>query len=71
MFGDFIVRYVIVKPIKPEESILFSDKSYGDMAKEILTEFYKSVGKNKPEWVDRIFEQRSIVEENTEQAYFE
>ena len=71
VFGDFIARYVIVKPIKPEESILFSDKSYEDMAKEILTEFYKSVGKNKPEWVDRIFEQRSIVEENTEQAYFE
>jgi hypothetical protein len=72
VLGDFIARYVIVKPAKPEESILFhSDKSHEDMAKEILTEFYKSVGKDKPEWLDKIFEQRSIVEENTEWAYFE
>jgi hypothetical protein len=72
VLGDFIARYVIVNPIKPEESILFqSDKSYEDMAKEILGEFYKSVGKDKPEWLERVFEQRSIVEENTEQAYFE
>ena len=72
VLGDFIARYVIVKPTKPEESILFhSDKSHDDMAKEIITEFYKSVGKEKPAWLDRIYEQRSIVEENTEQAYFE
>ena len=72
VLGDFVARYVIAKPAKPEESILFhSDKSHEDMAKEILTEFYKSVGKDKPEWLDRIFEQRSIVEENTEWAYFE
>jgi hypothetical protein len=71
VLGDFIARYVIVKPAKPEENILFSDKSYEDMAKEIVTELYKSVGRNKPEWLDRVFEQRSIVEENTEQAYFE
>ena len=71
VLGDFIARYVIVKPAKPEESILFSDKSHDDMAKEILSEFYKSVGKDKPEWLDRVYEQRSIVEENTEWAYFE
>jgi Bifunctional DNA primase/polymerase, N-terminal len=41
------------------------------IAKEILTEFYKSVGKDKPEWLDWTFAQRSIVEENTEWAYFE
>lgn len=72
VLGDFVARYVIVKPAKPEESILFhSDKSYEDMAKEIITEFYKSAGRDKPDWLDRVFEQRSIVEENTEQAYFE
>jgi hypothetical protein len=71
VLGDFIARYAIVKPAKPEESILFSDKAYEDMAKEILTEFYKSAGKDRPEWLDRVFEQRSIVEENTEWAYFE
>jgi hypothetical protein len=72
VLGDFIARYVIVKPVKPEESFLFhSGKSYEDMAKEILGEFYESVGKDKPEWLDRVFEQRSIVEENTEWAYFE
>ena len=71
VLGDFVARYVIVKPAKPEESILFSDKSYENMAKEIITEFYKLVGKDKPEWLDRTFEQRSIVEENTEWAYFE
>jgi hypothetical protein len=71
VLGDFIARHVIVKPAKPEESILFCDKSYDHMAKEITAEFYKSVGKERPEWLDRIFEQRSIVEENTEQAYFE
>jgi hypothetical protein len=71
VLGDFIARYVIVRPVKPEESILFSGKSYEDIAKEIITEFYKSVGKGKPDWLDRVFEQRSIVEENTEWAYFE
>jgi hypothetical protein len=71
VLGDFIVRYAIVKPSRPEESILFSDKSTEDMAKEIITEFYKSAGKDRPEWLDRVFEQRSIVEENTEWAYFE
>jgi hypothetical protein len=71
VLGDFIAQYAIVKPARPEESILLSDKSHEDMAKEIITEFYKSVGKSKPEWLDRVIEQRSIVEENTEWAYFE
>jgi hypothetical protein len=71
VLGDFIARYVIVKPAKPEDSILFSDKSPEDIAKEIIAEFYKSVGKDRPEWLDRVFEQRSIVEENTEWAYFD
>ena len=74
VLGDFIARYVIVKPKTPEDSILFSssaDKSYDDIAKEILTEFYKAAGKERPAWLDRIYEQMSIVEENTEQAFFE
>jgi hypothetical protein len=71
VLGDFITRYVIVKPLKPKESLLLSDKSHEDMAKEIITTFYNSVGKDRPEWLDRLFEQRSIVEENTENAYFE
>jgi hypothetical protein len=71
VLGDFIARYVIVKPAKPEKSILFSGKSHEDIAKEVITEFYKSVGKDKPQWLDSVFEQRSIVEENTEWAYFE
>jgi hypothetical protein len=71
VLGDFIARYAIIKPAKPQESILFSDNSYEDMATEILTEFYGSVGRDKPDWLGRVFEQRSIVEENTEQAYFE
>jgi hypothetical protein len=41
------------------------------VAKEIIAEFYRSVGKDRPGWLDRVFEQRSIVEENTEWAYFE
>ena len=71
VLGDFITRYVIVEPLKPEESILLSDKSHEDMAMEIITAFYKSVSKDRPEWLGRQFEQRSIVEENTENAYFE
>ena len=71
VLGDFIARYAIVKAAGPGESILFSDKSSEEMAKEIITEIYKSVGKDRPEWLDRTFEQRSIVEENTEWAYFE
>jgi hypothetical protein len=71
VLGDFIARYVIARPAKQEESVLFSGKSHEDITKEILTEFYKSAGRDKPEWLDRLFEQRSIVEENTEWAYFE
>jgi hypothetical protein len=78
VLGDFIARYVIVKPENPEDSILFfassttaTSMSYDDMAKMILTEFYKSAGKDRPTWLDWTFEQRSIVEENTEHAYFE
>jgi hypothetical protein len=33
VLGDFVARYVIVKPLRPEDSILFSkDRSYDDMA---------------------------------------
>jgi hypothetical protein len=72
VLGDFVARYVIVKPLRPEDSILFStDRSYDDMAREIISAFYSSVGKDRPDWLDRTCEQRSIVEENTEQAYFE
>ncbi len=72
VLGDFIVQYVIFKPEKPEQSVLFStNASYDDMAKEIIAEFYKLAGKGKPEWLDRTYEQRSIFEENTERAYFE
>ena len=72
VLGDFIARYVIIRP-KPEDSILFStDMSYDDMAKEIIAEFYKAAGReDRPEWIDRLFEQRSIIEENTELAYFQ
>ena len=71
VLGDFITSYVIIKPVKPQDSILFSEKSIDDMSKEIIAEFYKFAGKDKPEWLDRNLEQRSIVEENTENAYFE
>ena len=71
VLGDFIVRYAIIKPENPEQSILFSKFSYDDMAKEIITEFYRLADKDKPEWLDRLYEQRSIIEENTERAYFE
>ena len=66
-----LVRHCIIKPAKAEDSILFSDKELDELAVEIITEFYKSVGKDKPEWLDSTFKQRSIMEENTEQAYFE
>ena len=73
VLGDFIARYVIIMPTKPEDSIIFSkDMSYDDIAKEIIAEFYKAAGReDRPEWLDRVFEQRSIIEENTELAYFQ
>jgi hypothetical protein len=71
VLGDFIARYAILKPENPKQSILFSKISYYEIAKEIITEFYRLAGRVKPEWLDRIYEQRSIIEENTERAYFE
>lgn len=71
VLGDFIARYVIVKPAKAEDSLLLSGKSQEDMAKEIITEFYKLASKDRPQWLDRVFVQRSMVEENTESAFFE
>ena len=73
VLGDFIARYFIVKPEKPEQSILFnSDKSYDDMAKEIITEFYKSAGKDRPSWLDwTLCSKVYCFKGKPEQAYFQ
>lgn len=59
VLGDYIGWYAITKPENPEQSILLSGKSYDEMAKEIISEFYKFANKDKPEWLDRLYEQKS------------
>jgi Bifunctional DNA primase/polymerase, N-terminal len=71
VLGDFIAWYVITKPAKPEDSILLFNKDPDDIAKDIIAAFYTYAGKDRPEWLDRTYKQRSILEENEERAYFE
>jgi hypothetical protein len=71
VLGDFIVRYAITKPETPENSILLSGHCHEEMAQEIISQLYKYANRDKPEWLDRLYEQKSVLEENTERAYFE
>jgi hypothetical protein len=64
--GDFVARYIIEHP----EILKYSSYSWYDHATIILKEFYKSVDKEPPAWIDLIAEQ-TIVKEVSEERQFE
>ena len=53
VLGDFTANYIMTHP-----DVL--DLYWEDIAKLILREFYKMVGKEPPEWIDRLVEQDQI-----------
>jgi hypothetical protein len=53
ILGDFTANFVIAHP-----EVL--NRYWEDIAKVILTEFYKAVGKSPPAWIDRLVEQDQI-----------
>jgi hypothetical protein len=63
--GDFAAKYVIDHPD------VLGTKQWEDIAKTILTEFYKTAGKEKtPSWINCLVEQKAI-EESSEETHFE
>ena len=67
ILGDFITRYVIEHP---EIVLKYSYYLWQEPAAIILREFYGSVGKEAPAWIDLIAEQ-TIVQEVAEERQFE
>jgi hypothetical protein len=68
ILGDFAARYII----KYKPDILFSGRENEDIQKEIITEFYKLVKKEKPEWLDlKVESNKASVEDETEQPRYE
>ena len=60
--GDFAAKYIIADP-----NIL--KKRWDDVGKTIISEFYKSVGKAPPEWLDLI-EKENVIEQSNDETYF-
>jgi hypothetical protein len=67
MLGDFVIRYVIEHP---EIILRYSSYSWNERATTILKEFYKSVDREPPEWVNLVAEQ-TLVQEVGEERQFE
>lgn len=67
VLGDFVARYVIEHP---ELILKYSSYSWYEPATIILKEFYKSVDKEPPSWIDLVAEQ-TIVKEVSEEKQFE
>ena len=68
ILGDFAARYIT----KYKPDILFSGRENEDIEKEIITEFYKLVKKEKPGWLDlKVESNKAAVEDETEQPRFE
>ena len=44
-------------------------KRWDDVGKTIISEFYKSVGKSPPEWIDLI-EKENVIEQSNDETYF-
>ena len=71
VLGDFIARYAIVKPANQKKAYFSQTNPTKIWLRRLLPNSTSLWVKSKPEWLDRVFEQRSIVEENTEWTYFE
>ena len=53
ILGDFTARYITENP-----QVL--NLYWEDTAKAVLEAFYKTVGKDSPQWIDRLVEQDQI-----------
>jgi hypothetical protein len=62
--GDFAAKYVIDHPD------VLATKQWEDIAKIILTELYKTAGKEAPSWLNYLVEQK-VIEETSEETHFE
>ena len=65
--GDFVAGYVIKHP---EIVLKYSSSLWHERSVIVLTEFYKSVSKEPPAWIDLIAEQ-TMVKEASEERQFE
>jgi hypothetical protein len=65
VLGDFAAKYMMDHPD------VLATKQWEDIAKTILTEFYKAAGKKQPpSWLNYLVEQKA-VEESSEETHFE
>jgi hypothetical protein len=64
VLGDFAAKYVIDHPD------ILTTKQWEDIAKIILTEFYKAAGnEQQPAWLNCLVEQK-VIEESSEETHF-
>jgi hypothetical protein len=67
ILGDFAAKYIIEHP---DLVLGFKDSLWYKPGEIILTEFYKTVGKERPAWIEHIAEQ-SAIQESNEEKHFE
>lgn len=66
VLGDFAAKYIIEHP----DSVLeFKDFQWYKPGEIILREFYKSVGKEPPAWLELVAEQNAVQESNDEKHF--
>ncbi len=64
VLGDFTALYVSKNP---QELI---EKSWKELSKEILKEFYSFINRQVPDWIEYFEEQKDAVDESTEKSHF-
>jgi hypothetical protein len=64
ILGDFAAKYVI------DHSDILTARQWEDIAKTILTEFYRAAGKKPPFWLNCLVQQK-VIEESSEDTHFE
>lgn len=62
--GDFAAQYIAKDPL------ILLKEDWKDIAKNILTSFYKFANKEVPEWVGYFVEQKDAVDESNENTMF-
>ena len=62
LWGILRAKYIIADP-----NIL--KKRWDDVAKTIISEFYKSIGISPPEWINLI-EKENVIEQSNDETYF-
>jgi len=65
VLGDFVSQYVSDNPL------LLINKRWDEVARDMLSEFYRYAECPTPEWIDYLEEQRDAIDESSEKTFFD